>query len=98
MQTLGKCDNYISNICDNSAAHEGAEEKVSDIRDIQTLIKIIYKEIKRSAMKHGINGQNMERFGWYILACEEYGKRDGLLQAVKIIEDIVEGKYHETIL
>lgn len=98
MQTLiNHNNNCFTNICNDSAVHDCAA-KASDVCDKEMLIKNICNEIKTKALEHGLIGQNFERCGWYTLACEEYGKRDGLHQAVKIIEETMKGNYDEAIL
>ena len=47
-------------------------------------------QLEDKAFEYEVKGKLLEKCGWYTLACEAYGKRDGLLEAIKIIKPIQE--------
>ena len=51
------------------------------------VIDDVIEHLEKQILQYDIQGKHLERSGWYTLACTEYGKRDGLLEAINIIKE-----------
>ena len=49
----------------------------------------IIKILELKASEHEINSQEFNSCGWFTYGTEEYGKRDGLYEAIEVIKKIV---------